>query len=70
MGCKLTPRLTNFISFDVQRDAREVARIARGRRAGSAMDRLGRSLRSVTIGTQEQNQRFLDAFAKATRWSV
>ena len=69
LGYKLTPVWTNFISFDVQQDAREVAR--RVRTEGVLVRPLTAwgaptSIR-VTIGTQEQNQRFLDAFAKAVR---
>jgi histidinol-phosphate aminotransferase len=65
----LTPIWTNFISFDVQQDAREVAR--RVRAEGVLIRPLTAwgappSIR-VTIGTHEQNEKFLKAFKKVMR---
>lgn len=72
LGYNPTTVWTNFISFDVKQDAREVAR--RLRTEGVLI----RPLRSwgaptsirVTIGTAEQNVKFLQAFQTAMRRSV
>ena len=69
LGYSLTPVWTNFISFDVTQDAREVAR--RVRAEGVLIRPLTAwgaptSIR-VTIGTREQNEKFLRAFKKVMR---
>jgi len=69
LGYSLTPIWTNFISFDVLQDAREVAR--RVRAEGVLIRPLTAwgaptSIR-VTIGTAEQNQKFLQGFQKVMR---
>ncbi len=66
LGYNLATVWTNFISFDVKRDARDVARKLRAERV------LIRPLTAwgaptsirMTIGTQEQNAKFLQAFGK------
>ncbi len=69
LGYSLTPVWTNFICFDVTQDAREVAR--RVRAEGVLIRPLTAwgaptSIR-VTIGTREQNEKFLRAFKKVMR---
>ncbi len=69
LGYSAIPVWTNFISIDVKDDAREVAR--RLRAEGVLIRPLTAwgaptSIR-VTIGTDEQNQKFLQAFQKAMR---
>ena len=69
LGYSVIPVWTNFISIDVKDDAREVAR--RLRAEGVLIRPLTAwgaptSIR-VTIGTGEQNQKFLQAFQKAMR---
>jgi histidinol-phosphate aminotransferase len=69
LGYHLKPVWTNFISFDVKQDAREVARKLRGE--GVLIRPLTAwgaptSIR-VTIGTAEQNARFLQALGKVMR---
>lgn len=69
LGYTLAPVWTNFISFDVKQDAREVAR--RLRAEGVLIRPLTAwgaptSIR-VTIGTAEQNAKFLQAFGKVMR---
>ena len=71
LGYEVATLWTNFISFDVNQDAREVAR--RVRAEGVLIRPLTawgapRSIR-VTIGTHEQNQKFLQAFRKTMRCS-
>jgi histidinol-phosphate aminotransferase len=66
LGYSLQPVWTNFISVDVKQDARDVAR--RTRAEGVLIRPLTAwgaptSIR-VTIGTEEENQKFLQAFQK------
>jgi histidinol-phosphate aminotransferase len=67
LGYDVAPVWTNFISLDIKQDARQFAR--RVRAAGVLIRPLTAwgaptSVR-VTIGTNEQNQKFLHAFQKA-----
>jgi histidinol-phosphate aminotransferase len=66
LGYSLQPTWTNFFFVDVQQDAREVAR--RMRAEGVLIRPLtawgAPSSIRVTIGTHEQNQKFLQAFQK------
>jgi histidinol-phosphate aminotransferase len=69
LGYNLAPIWTNFISFNVNQDARE---FVRGLRAEGVLIRpltawgAPTSIR-VTIGTQEQNEVFVNAFRKGMR---
>jgi histidinol-phosphate aminotransferase len=69
LGYNVIRTWANFLSLDVRQDAREVAR--RLRREGLLIRPLGSwgapTWIRVTLGTDEQNQRFLGAFTKAMK---